>query len=643
MAPNATLNSDIICDLKGQPLERGPAAFIKAVDKLLTVGAYYTNDHEQYVAVSEKACGQIVEAIGQAEMMAIEITASGMMIGSQLVDPLHRNVRLLHDLLVPLNIARFEINAGLTGADLRQAISALQMHKLNLGNSSGFQEIKIQNLPSTVSTASKSVVQGGSQGGDLSLDEIFGSSSSSPTSSEDDAILTDSEKLAREFMEIVGRILENLESQDITGEGGPHDAHPDTTPENIKALREALQRLIEVNPDPADLARLIEHAKRALDLSQDPSSVDLVFSLLKKEIDQGGDWKYKASEVHRNKPEKDFRLTLGELETEVAALAGTGEPPEEPGPSARNNFLGICFHLLAADPPEALEEALTNNLAVTLTGPDLAKQDLDLGSAAMVTAVLDDDHVAVDRLLPAFTGPLRGSRLEYLAKFWIRLWDSLDQDRHSLVWPHLVSDLLTGMDPLPSHVVHELWTRAGSLDSKTALKQVSRLECTSALRAKNVHPGLWRLSPTLTYPVHLALMKSSLAPQHGPRLHDHLARQPLNGLTEVLMQVIEAYDPAKDGFYLSLIKQSQGDTISVDLRRMAVRLVMDGLTRLPADERDGTWALRAVSWTGKLDPEYARPVLYQIQEERKFIFFKAWPRKCRDLATEILATVQGEE
>ena len=50
-----------------------------------------------------------------------------------------------------------------------------------------------------------------------------------------------------------------------------------------------------------------------------------------------------------------------------------------------------------------------------------------------------------------------------------------------------------------------------------------------------------------------------------------------------------------------------------------------------------------MSWTGKLDPEYARPVLNQIREERKFIFFKAWPRKCRDLAADILATAQGEE
>jgi hypothetical protein len=594
MAPNTTLNNETICDLKGQSLERGPAAFIKAVDKLLTVGAYYTNDHEQYLVVSDKACQQIVGAIGQNDMMAIEITASGMMVGSQLVDPNHRNVRLLHELLVPLNIARFEISAGLTPADLRQAIAALQMHRLNLGNTSGFQEIKIENLPATVSTASKSVVQGGDSSGALSLDEMFGSESTDVANLQNDALFTDSEKLAREFMEIVGRILDSLETEDTDSEDGEVSAHPDTTPENIRALREALSRLVEVNPDPADLARLIEHAKRALDLSRDPGSVDLVFSLLKKELDQGSDWKYKASEAHLSKPEADYRLTLEELRQEVAVLAKTGDPPPGPEPSARNNYLGICFHLLAADPPQALEEALTSCLSETLRNGEISKQDLSLGSAAVASAVLDGDQVAVDRLVPAFCQPIRESRPEYLAKFWIRLWESLDAEQRALVWPHLVSDLLTGVDNLPPRVVDELWQMAGSLEPKTALRLVSRLEGTDGLRANLVHASLWNLSPTSTYPVHLALMKSSLAPQHGPRLHDYLARKPLNGLTDVLMKAVDVYDPANDGFYLSLIKQSRGDSISLDLRRMAVRMIMDGLTKLPANQRDKEWALRAI-------------------------------------------------
>ena len=286
MSVNTDLNNETICDLSGQPLDRNSAALLKALDQLLTVGSYYSADHDQYRVVSEKSCAQIVAAIGPGRVMAIEVTASGMMVGSQLVDPHHRNVRLFHDLLVPLNIARFEISAALTPSDLRQAVMALQEHRQNLGNTTGFQEIKIENLPATVNTASKNVVRDDGQNGLLSLDDIFWSNTSTDSDSPGKDQQSESEKLASQFLEIVAQILENLEKDEASGSEDETRAHPDSTPENIRALREALQRLVEVNPDPADLARLIEHAKRALDLSHDPRSVDLVFSLLKKECER---------------------------------------------------------------------------------------------------------------------------------------------------------------------------------------------------------------------------------------------------------------------------------------------------------------------------------------------------------------------
>jgi hypothetical protein len=644
MAANTDLTNETICDLKGQPLDRRAAALLKAVDKLLTVGAYYSTDHDQYRVVSEKTCAQVVEAIKPDPTMAIEITASGMMIQSQLVDPHHRNVRLLHDLLVPLNIARLEISADLTPADLRLAISALQLHKQNLGNTEGFQEIRIDNLPPTVSTASRSVVSDEGQEEDQKgfLDGLLGSDSPSEGSIQELEFLSDSEKLAREFMEVVNRILENLEQvEDTVGVDGS-TPHPDSNPGNIRALREALMRLVEVNPDPADLARLIEHAKRALDLSRDPSSVDLVFSLLKKEIDSGGDWKYKARKKNRNQSHCEFKLTLDELRQSVADLDSEGSPPADPRASSLGNYLGICFHLLAADPSEPLEMTLTANLEQIIAGRDLTREDLNLCSAAVATSALKANQVVLDRVLFAFCGPLRFHRPDYLVKFWTRLWETLDPGRRALVWPHLVSDLLLGMDSSSPERIERLWLAAGELDSKAAAAQVSRLECTPALRTKNICPALMSLPLTPMYSVHLALMKSSQALIHGPRLHDHLLRHPPNGLTEILMLALGNYDADKDSFYLSLIKQSGGESITPDLRRMAARLIGEALTKLPRERRGEEWVVRSINWLGKLDPVFSRPTLARICDERKFIFFKAWPAECRDMAGSILEATPPE-
>lgn len=644
MAANTALPSETICDLTGQPLDRRAAALLKAVDKLLTVGAYYSADHDQYRVVSEKSCAQMVEAIRPDKTMAIEITASGMMIQSQLVDPNHRNVRLLHDLLVPLNIARFEISADLTPADLRLAISALQLHRQSLGNTEGFQEIRIDNLPPTVSTASRSVVsdEGDQEASRGFLDGILGADSPSEGSVQELELMSESEKLAREFMEVVSRILENLEQEEDALDVDESTQHPDSTPENLRALREALMRLVEVNPDPADLARLIEHAKRALDLSRDPGSVDLVFSLLKKEIDGGGDWKYKARKKSGNQPHREFKLTIDELRQTVADLEHEGSPPDDPHASSLGNYLGICFHLLAADPSESLEMTLTANLEQIIAGRDMTREDLNLCSAAVATAALKANQVVLDRVLSAFCGPLRLHRPDFLVKFWTRLWETLDPRRRALVWPHLVSDLLLGMESSSPERIERLWLAAGELDSKAAASQVSRLECTPALRTKNICPTLMSLPLTPVYSVHLALMKSSQALIHGPRLHGHLLNHPPNGLTEILMLAMGNYDPDKDTFYLSLIKQSGGESITPDLRRMSARLIGEALTELPRDRRREEWVIRSINWLGKLDPDFSRPTLTLIRDERKFFFFKAWPVECREMAGSFLQAAPPE-
>jgi hypothetical protein len=641
MVQNTALTNETICDLSGQPLDRRAASLLKAIDTLLTVGAYYSADHDQYRLVSEKTCRQIVEAIGPDKAMAIEITAAGMMIRSQLVDPHHRNVRLLHDLLVPLNIARFEICLGLTPADLRQAVTALQLHKQNLGNTEGFQEIKIENLPDTVNTASRKVVRDTGDrpaGRSLSLDQFFGSDNPETGRLDDDILMPESEKLAREFLEVVNRILANLEKGELESDHQESSLHPESSPENIRALREALQRLVEVNPDPGDLARLIEHAKRALDLSRDPNSVDLVFSLLKTEADKGGDWKYKARDKNRNKPQPEFKLSVDQLRKSIVDLEKECGPPDAPVPTARANFLGICFHLLGTDPSEAQAKTLVDNLARALTDRDLTLQDLNLCSSAVITSAHMNHQATLDRVLSAFTVPLRAHKPEYLVRFWLQIWESLDPGRRALAWPHLVSDLLLGLENTSPEAVEKMWLAAGELDSKIAITQVARLDSTAALGQKVICPVLMSLPLVQMYPVHMVLMKSSQALVHGARLHDHLRRQPLNGLTEILMKVLGEYDPVHDTFYLSLIKQSGGETITPDLRRMSARLICEALMGMESKSRTDGWVLRAIGWLGKLDPVFALPVLARIRDEKKFFFFKAWPEECREAAQAIMAS-----
>ncbi len=649
MVSSTALNNETICDLKGVPLKRESAAFLKAIDKLLTVRAYYSPEHEQYVVASEEVASLIVEAIRPERSTAIEITASGMMIKGQLVDPNHRNVRLLHELLVPLNIAQLNIDVGLTPEDLRLAVSALQEHRLSLGTTTGFREVIIEGLPPTVNTASKGVVhrdgfevphEGEGSNPGSSLDDLLNSAITENPSE----IVSESEKLARKFMEIVNQVLDSLEKEDRKLSEDGSAPHPDSTPENIRALREALQRLVEVNPDPGDLARLIQHAKKALDLSQDPRSVDLVFSLLKNEAANGGDWKKQSRENHGKSRNSPFQLNLEQLKERVSALEAEAIPIPEPTASSLTDYLGVCLHLLRLAPSDNLEDALVMNLEKVISDPKIVPEDLECCSAAATDSAFHDQQTAIDRLLPAFCAPLRESHPEALADFWIRVWENLELERRPLAWPHLVNDLMQGLGEIAPETEKSLWLAAAKVPPKVVVRQVSRLECLPAMRNKKTGPGLMKMSLQSMFPIHLALMKSSLAPLHGPRIHHHLRRQPPNELAGILIRAAGKYDEANINFYLSLIRHSKIESMSQELRRMSARLLADSIGQLKAAQRSEAWVVQAIGWLGQLDFDIALPLLNRIRNEKRFfILFKTWPEEVRQAAGDVMAAEQGEQ
>ena len=72
---------------------------------------------------------------------------------------------------------------------------------------------------------------------------------------------------------------------------------------------------------------------------------------------------------------------------------------------------------------------------------------------------------------------------------------------------------------------------------------------------------------------------------------------------------------------------------------MSARLICDAVAGLPAGNRSDDWVARAITWIGKLDAPFAVPVLKRIRDQRRYIFFRAWPVECRELAAQIVSSV----
>ncbi len=643
------INSEVIRDLQGEPLRPDSATLLKALDKLLTVGAYYSAEHEQYLIAARKARDIIVKVIGgPGRHVPIEITAQGLMIGKQNVDPNHRNVRLLHDLLVPLNIARFEIDGALSPEDLRQAIAALQHHKTALGHAATFQEIVITGLPDTVRAISRSVLRRSeaeadnqtADDGNRSLDDLLGAWDESDGDSGDSAKPAGDDRalLTRQFLELVTRILANLEGL-ASAQGIPAADGSYVSVADLVELKRTLEHLVELDPDPAELARLIAQAQQALDLSRDVQSVDLVFQILKKDMNK------KAPAKPDSRPKKtqvvEFRLTVEQMFAQVAELEADPAPVADPVAGSHANQLGIALHLLRSDPPRTLRTSLLEVITDVITRPDFAEHNLTLLAQAAATITGEEDTEVVDDLLPQITGALRRKRPELVARFWTAMTDGVGPDGLVAMWPHLVNDILLGFNHAPREAVKSLVVTAGSLPLPTALTQGLRLETQPALQARSATRDLFLAPLPTVYPVHAMLQASALKDWWGEEVFHALRTKPLSPLVDLVICALGGFDPRHGSFYLDLIRHGASQETPPELRDPVVEILQARLENLEPGERELEWVPRALTALAGLAPGAARPLLQRVVDERKFFFFRAWPGSVRAAAAKALAAGTG--
>lgn len=623
--------TDQIQDLQGKPLHADAAILLKSLDKLLTLGAYYSTGHEQYRIASEQAATAISQAIRPRASLALEITSEGLMIADQKVHPHHRNVRQIYDLLVPLNIARLQIDAQLTALDLRQALEVLQDHKLKLGQSDTFHEVVIHNLPPTVQSISRSVLEDEGAGGRSSgfqdlLAEWEGSAGQG-------AAEDDHERLAREFMELVNQILSNLEetAQDSWGNGTAL-GQASVSREELDNLREALKRLIELNPSPRQLLSLMDHARSALELSLDTGQANLVFSILRKDMLHQQEAGAKAEKATAR--EINYALSTEELIRQVDELAAARIETPDPVQGAVADHLGMCLYLLVTDPSDAMRRSLETSLSQLFARPRTSLKVLEPVVEAIVDGLDRGFAENADHLIASVAAAVRQGRPEWMGDFWERVQQKVRPEDLTILWPHLVNDLLLGLGPVPPEKRGPILKWAGSLSPEGARGQLPRLIALPGMKKNRPAADIFKVRLTSLHCVYTALAETELAAWLGRSLHASMKAKPFNRVVAGLMAVIPQYQAANLGFYLEIISRPDPQDWEPELKERAALLLMGLVSELPRSSRHEPWVPTALAGLAQLQVPIAQPLLQAVRTDKRWFFFMAWPEACRQAATD---------
>ncbi len=628
-----TNHQENILDLAGQPLLADSATFLKTMDRLLTVGSYYAEDHHQYLDAVKTACSSLLQAIQPRPALAVEITATGVLILDQTVDPHHLHARKLYDLLVALNIARMEFSARLTPEDLRATLHKLKCHRIDMEKTDGFREVVIKGLPGTVSIATRHI--GNVDAGSM-VDELISDIATDLVPEPTDDPELQNERLAKAFLELAEQLMANLESAlEVSGETGDSGSGTAVTRSELAAIREGLRRLIELRPNPRELLRLIRHAKMAVDLSQDPGSVDLAFKILRAEM---GVEAKPQNQTNRWVLEEDLSFTAEALHQAVAGLEYAKIPLTPALETARCDQLAVAFSLLSWD-LEIREKARTLDLVEAVLADEQCGQvELDLVARGLLRQAAGEDE-RKDRWIAGVLRLVRQHQLCRLDRLWTQTLAEAEDETYETLWPHLVNDLLLGFGHSGDQDVGPLWALACNIGMGQVQRALETLKNLPSFGTAVCEPDtnpLLALPLTRTRPLHAVLMKSRFADQHGPRLVRALQRKPYNDLTRILVAALGQYEPQHRKLFFALICEGDLPQPSPRLGAMIGAVLAGELVSLPRADRSADWVAEATNRLPDLLGEEMRSLLETIRNESRLLILKAWPAPARRAASQAL-------
>ena len=108
------------------PLSQEHAQLFLAIDRLLTVGSYYTPEHTRFQEVAQEAHTAIRENMFGGNVLEIECSNDGLWVHDTFVDREQRESKRLFDLLNDLSIGLLEIRAEASTEELHEAVTSLK-------------------------------------------------------------------------------------------------------------------------------------------------------------------------------------------------------------------------------------------------------------------------------------------------------------------------------------------------------------------------------------------------------------------------------------------------------------------------------------------------------------------------------------
>lgn len=588
-----------------------PADLLTALDRMLTVGSYYTADHECTVAVASAVHEALVGIAGDRNEVTIAWSTEGFAVCGESVEVPDVRVRRLSGMMSAVGAGALTIATATTSDDLREAFRILQANRHALSSSQGLTEIQWTGMPDSVRVAENTM-----------------------------QLVALPKGVPEELLDLPGEaIVEKPGSND----GAPTpdsavplpDADPTIRPDGTGSLT-----------DSDEIATVVSLAAAARKLTESPDLVDLVFGKLRRSgaPEETTDKERKAPRPDDKTP-PSYDYSIAGFLNEVTKLELSKEDPRHRRATTRAEFLGVCMQALRHIDQVNLTDIIAG-LRRELKGSQLTSSERQVVSAGVADVCAELPVETTDLVLTTVRDGLRDSDPMALANLWLSLRRDGDAERWSVLRPHVLASLLDGMESVDSNTTAELWRAIAAFDQEEAKTMVPRFEALLGGGVRRIPASLWEVPLSELVPVLALLLHSRMGASLGPQLHYKLSLGAEGSLAVVLMDMLQDYDPRWHGLYLALSADPEAATLPRLLVRQAAKILHHVLNRLPMEDHSAPWLPVSLVWYQQLYPRGAEPLLRRVVSERRLWFWPVWPTSCREIAGRLLqamATAKAEQ
>ena len=621
--------------------------FMSSLRRLLKVGIYYPSGHIVLDKATKRFMSQLQQIAGEKPCVEFKIFNNNVTLEDIELDPEQPPVKEFNDLMTTLGIVNMKIDRQISMPELHTFVRKMLYYRSKTINTKQFTQVELDGLPHSIDIERLEFLSRGDSSLAKNAPETsenlhsFISSLTQYGLSEGEIqqcrnlLETLPEKLAKTNLQIsdlpsaswddvAGLLVRTLKSGQLGKADGKKGL---SSGENINALttilrkleletedsksREALKLLLTVIHKPAAPAPLEDDTvEETLSLPTFPEKPTVSISKI-----------------------QDFASNL-KLDPKICFKISQA--------SQNNETLSILMQLAGHEQSMPAQIQMQKLIRTAVTVP-LSEKSWKILSGGLHSILQSGNTTRLTATIRFLVEPLRNSLHGNTLQLFFHTIKLCDIEEQKILWPYVVNELLVEGSSKDKIAYHQLCQYAAKLSNEQMTALLPELSALEAFEDKKVAPDIFHAVSPSCYSLFAFLYKTEIERYVGERVIGGLRRNPRDWLIKAVAPLLDLNLQEHKLFLYSYLRQApQKKEISVVLKKIAARIILETLTTLSKERRNEQWVENTIAALAQLPGDKTVEVLTQITGTKKMLFLPEWPAACRTAAQNSLSAVKGK-